>query len=127
MRNVYLTVDNRSARQRIIIRSQAYAVWETVSSVPDAIILPVNHSQGGAAAAPDCQCVAFAVAPAGRTPCHRLTQGNVSGAGKLHDEELTDPLGSPCPIFNRDGKVVKPTFVMGAPAIFYQESEDTEK
>lgn len=44
-----------------------------------------------------------------------------------YDEELTDPLGSPCPIFNRDGKVVKPTFVMGAPAIFYQESEDTEK
>ncbi len=90
MRNVYLTVDNRSARQRIIIRSQAYAVWETVSSVPDAIILPVNHSQGGAAAAPDCQCVAFAVAPAGRTPCHRLTQGNVSGAGKLHDDESNE-------------------------------------
>ena len=25
--------------------------------------------------------------PGGRTPCHRLTQGNVSGAGKLHDDE----------------------------------------
>lgn len=43
------------------------------------------------------------------------------------DSELTDPLGNPCPIFARNGKIVKPAFMMGAPAILYQEADETEK
>ncbi len=40
-----------------------------------------------------------------------------------YDNEMTDPLGNPCPIFMRDGKTIKATFVMGSPAVFYQDSE----